>query len=495
MILLLIVIPGIAGLAAFAIRNEFVRRALLLIATFAHAAITVASWLDPFKPAPLLNGWLALDAAGHLILSIVSGLFLVVALYVIEYLRREAHGTRQDSEEVGVLFTNAPEAIFIGCLLLLLSAMSVLTVSQHFALFWVAMESSTLATGSLIYFHRHHRSLEAAWKYVLIGSVGIALALLGNFFLAAAASFGKGEAIPLVIGDLVRHAGTLNVTWLKAAFVLIFVGYGTKMGLAPMHTWKPDAYAESPAVVAALLSGALTNCAFLGILRAQQVCVAAGQGGFSQDMLIVLGLLSMAVAAIFILGQNDYKRLLAYSSVEHMGILVLGIGIGGKWGIFGALLHAINNALAKPMLFLVASNIRATYKTRSTAAVTGVLQVLPGSGALWLIGFLATTGFPPFGLFISEFTILTAAISQKQYVVAVLFLALLALIFIGVGGVVLRMAQGAPPTELSGVRPREPLLSLLSPAILGAAVLFLGVYMPLGLKDAIDKAVQTLGGG
>jgi hydrogenase-4 component F len=491
MILLLILIPLAAAIAAFALGNDRIRRMLLLLATGAHALLTAITWFDP--PGPLLSGWLELDAAGRLILTIVSGLFVVVALYLMEYLRREAHGKREDSEEQGLFFSNAPEAIFTGCLLVLLSAMTVLTVSQHFGLFWVAMESSTLATGSLIYFHRHHRSLEAAWKYILIGSVGIALALLGNFFLAAAASFGKGEPIQLMLGELIKNAHSLNTTWLKAAFVLILVGYGTKMGLAPMHTWKPDAYAEAPAVVAALLSGALTNCAFLGILRAQQVCVAAGESGFGQDMLIVLGIFSMAVAAVFILGQQDYKRMLAYSSVEHMGILVLGIGLGGA-GIFGALLHALNNALAKPMLFLVASNIRATYKTRSCTSVTGVLQVLPGSGVLWMVGFLATTGFPPFGLFVSEFTILTAALSQGQYLVAGLFVGLLALIFIGVGGIVLRMAQGVPPVELAGVRPREPLLALLSPAILGLVVLILGLYIPHGLKETLEDAARALGG-
>ena len=495
MILLLILMPAAAGLAAFAIRNDAVRRTLLVATAIFHSCVTVATWLE--APAPLLSGWLELDAAGRLILNIVSGLFLVIALYLIEYLRREAHGeahgVREDSEEQGVLFSNAPEAIFTGCLLLLLSAMSVQAVSQHFGLFWVAMESSTLASASLIYFHRHHRSLEATWKYVLIGSVGIALALLGNFFLAAAASFGKGEPLPLLLGDLIKHRNNLNVTWLKAAFVLTLVGYGTKMGVAPLHTWKPDTYSEAPAVVAALLAGAVTSCAFLGILRMQQVCVAAGQTAFSQDMLVVLGLVSMAVAAVFILGQNDYKRMLAYSSVEHMGILVLGLGLGGV-GIFGALLHTLNNAMSKPLLFLVASNIRATYKTRSASAVTGILKVLPGSGVLWIVGFLASTGFPPFGIFVSEFIILSAALNQGHYWIAAAFVALLALIFIGLGVIVLRMSQGMPPVELAGIHVKERPLALLPPAVLAAAVLLFGLYLPAALKDTIAQAAQALGG-
>src|SRR5262249_43535204 len=160
------------------------------------------------------------------------------------------------------------------------------------------------------FFHRHHRSLEATWKYLLICSVGIALALLGTFFLALAAEQPDSLPLPLVVPTLVQHAAALHDTWLKAAFLLLLVGYRTKMGLAPLHTWLPDAHSESPSLVSALLSGALLNCAFLGILRAQQVCAAAGLAAFGQELLIGFGLLSLAVAAVFLQGQADYKRLL-----------------------------------------------------------------------------------------------------------------------------------------------------------------------------------------
>jgi hydrogenase-4 component F len=199
------------------------------------------------------------------------------------------------------------EAHFAAWLLGFQAAMSLVTVSQHFGLMWVAVEATTLLSAPLIHYHRHRRSLEATWKYLLICSVGIAVALLGTYFLSAAASSGSA-AVPLFFRRLA--AARLNAQWLKAAFILLLVGYGTKMGLAPLHTWLPDAHSEAPSPVSALLSGALLNCAFLAILRIHGVCAAAGLGDFSRQLLLILGLASMAVAAAFILGQTDYKRLL-----------------------------------------------------------------------------------------------------------------------------------------------------------------------------------------
>jgi len=271
------------------------------------------------------------------------------------------------------------------------------------------------------------------------------------------------------------------------------VGYGTKMGLAPMHTWLPDAHSESPSAVSALLSGALLNCAFLGILRIHQVCVAAGLAKFSQNLLLTFGLLSMLVAAVFILGQTDFKRMLAYSSVEHMGILALGVGLGGA-GVFGSVLHAVNHSLTKASLFLVAGNILAAYGTKTASEVRGVCRVLPISGMLWVAGFLAITGSPPFGPFLSEFTILKAALERGSSLVAVAYLALLALIFIGMASVVLRMAQGAPVGAPARTSRGETLWATLPPAFLCLLVLILGVYIPPSLSAAIHEVALSLGG-
>jgi hydrogenase-4 component F len=490
MLLALLAIPTVTGFLAFAIRSDQIRRGLLLIAALLHTGLVIATWVTP--PLPVWGGWLLLDAVGQVFLSITSVLFLAVAVYSLPYLQRERRATTHMDFEEGFLFVDAPEARFTGCLLLFLAAMTLVTVSQHFGLLWVAIEGTTLASAPLIFFHRHHRSLEATWKYLLICSVGIALALLGNFFLAIAAVQPDGSSLPLVVSTLVREAAELHESWLKAAFLLLLVGYGAKMGLAPLHTWLPDAHSEAPSMVSALLSGALLNCAFLGILRVQQVCAAAGYAAFGQELLVGFGLLSLVVAAVFLQGQTDYKRLLAYSSVEHMGIMALGVGLGGS-GVFGALLHAVNHSFTKATLFLVAGNILTAYQSKSTLEVRGVLRVLPVSGVLWVAGFLAITGSPPFGPFLSEFTILKAALDQSRNGVGIAYVVLLAAIFVGMATAVLGMAQGTPNKDHIRAIKNESLLMVVSPAVLGVLVLILGCYVPPVLRQALDEAARLLG--
>jgi hydrogenase-4 component F len=490
MIFFILAVPLVSGLLAFFPPVAPLRRKLLVAGAMVHAGAVLAAWISP--PAPSWHGLLALDAAGHLVLTITSLLFLAVAFYVVGYLGREAGGEQEDFEE-GLLFSNAPEAVFVGCLLLFLASMTLVSVSQHFGMTWVGIEATTLVSAPLIYFHRHHRSLEATWKYLMICSVGIGLALLGNFFLAVAATRPAGGAVPLVLQDLVAHADSLQTNWLRLAFILLLVGYGTKMGLAPLHTWLPDAHSESPSAVSALLSGALLNCAFLGILRGVQVCSAAGQGEFARSLLIAFGLVSMGVAAVFLTAQADYKRMLAYSSVEHMGILAFGAGIGGGAG-FGVMFHAVNHSLTKAMLFLVAGNILNVYRTKSVDDVGGVLRRLPASGWMWVAGMFAITGTPPFPLFLSEFMIARAAIDAGRWVPAAVFLALLGWIFAAMTRSMLRMAQGKAPAKIAPASRGEPLLAIAPPAVLALAVLTLGLWIPEPLQAMLRQAAGLLGG-
>ncbi|HTQ50577.1 MAG TPA: proton-conducting transporter membrane subunit [Candidatus Acidoferrales bacterium] len=488
MILALIILPLLAGLTAFGLPRPAARRGLLLGLALVHAVLTAGCWES--TPSPALGGWLAIDATGLLFLSITSGLFLVVSVYVVGYLGQEANRRATDPEE-GFLFDNAPEAVFIGCLLLFLAAMTLVTVSQHFGLLWVAVEATTLASAPLIYFHRHHRSLEATWKYLLICSVGIALALLANFFLGLAATQVPDGGPPMVLSDLVSHAATLEPAWFKVACILFFVGYGTKMSLAPLHTWLPDAHSEAPSAVSALLSGAVLNCAFLGLLRVQEVCVAAGLADFSRDIWIALGLISLVVSAVFILGQTDYKRLLAYSSVENMGIIAMGMGLGGV-GVFGAMLQAVNHSLAKGMLFLLSGNVLARYQSKSISKVRGLLLAAPATGLLWLAGFLAITGTPPFGLFLSKFTILKAAFDGGHFCIALVLLGFLAVIFIGMTTAFLAMAQGEPEKTIA--RGEDCWWQIVPPAVLGFLVLCLGLTIPAKLGSLLHQVASTLGG-
>jgi len=487
---LLFLIPFLGGACAFIIRNNGLRRGMFLAACFMHLSLTASVWI--VRPVGIFNGWLVLDAIGTLFLGVTSLLFFIAGLYALEYLKREDVHPQSDEEE-GFMFMNAPEAVFTGCLLMFLASMTLVTMCQHFGLLWVGMELTTLVSAPLIYFHRHHRSLEATWKYLVICSVGIALALLGNIFLAIASLDAGGKAVPLLVRTLIDQAGIMSLPWLKVAFIFFLVGYGTKMGLAPLHTWLPDAHSESPSVVSALLSGALLNCAFLSILRIYQVCAAARLEPFCDGLFIIFGLLSMAFAALFILRQADYKRMLAYSSVEHMGILVFGIGIGGQ-AVFGSMFHVINHSLAKAMLFLLAGNVLAVFRTKLSGQVKGMIRVIPVTGALLFTGFFAVSGMPPFGVFVSKFIIVNGAFTRGRIWAGACFLAILAAIFIGMVTTILRMVQGEPEDKESGRSP-EPFLRVFPPAVLCAMLFILGVYMPAFLYRVLNEAARALGGG
>ncbi|MDB5307525.1 MAG: putative hydrogenase-4 component [Gemmataceae bacterium] len=499
----LILIPLVAAGAAFAIRSHPVRRAMLVSVAAVHAALTARLWVDwPARPAPVLDGWLAVDAPGLLFLSTCSALFLAAAVYAVGYHAREDVGEpRRDIEEGGLFFRNEPEAVFAGCMLLFLGSMTGVSLSQHLGLLWVGVEATTLATAPLIYYHRHHRSLEATWKYLLICSVGLALAMIGNFALAASIPRAEAESgrINLVLGDLLANARALNPAWAQIAFVFFLVGYGTKMGLAPLHTWLPDAHSEAPSLVSALMSGALLNCAFLGVLRGHQVCTAAGFPGFSSELLIWFGLLSMAVAAVFILGQTDFKRMLAYSSVEHMGILALAVGCGAAYGMG---LHALGHSLIKGSLFLTSGILLAAYQTKNVTKIHNLLADYPVTGLLWLAGFLAITGAPPFSLFLSEFTVGKTLLDADRPVAAAAYLVLLGVIFLGMASAVLPMVHGTGPVDHEpaggqsappGYRP--PLTMLVPPIVLAGAVLGLGLYLPVDVREVLRDAAAALSGG
>ena len=419
--------------------------------------------------------WLVLDPVGGLVLLLLSLVFAVVSFYTVGYLRyRQERSNR----------------IFCMCFQACLGTLSLVIWSNHLGLMWVAIEATALCTAPLIYFNHTPRSIEATWKYMLIGSVGIALALLGSFFLAYA-SLHSGLAPSLVYSELLVSAPQLSKPWLHAAFVLMLVGYGTKMGLAPMHTWKPDAYGEAPAAVGALLAGGVTSCAFLCILRIYHLCAAAGEGAYASRLLVFMGLLSMAVAGVLMVGQQDFKRLLAYSSVEHMGILVLGLGIGGG-AVYGSLLHLFSNGLTKGVLFMAAGNIHRAYNSTTTDTVRGALRRVPVSGGLLLAGLLAITGSPPFGPFISEFTILCSAFDRAQFWVGGLFLLFLFIVFIGMGATILLMVQGKAPNAAPRTAYRDELLTVLPSLLLLGAVLVLGLTTPEFLNSRLLAAVHFL---
>ncbi len=471
----MIFFPFLMAAIAAAVPSNRLRPWLLPLTAVVFFATTVFVLTRP--DLMMTAEWLVLDPPGRIVLLVVSTLFLFCSFYTVGYLQYRKERSNR---------------VFCACLLGFLGVMSIVVWSHHLGLMWVAIEGTTLVTAPLIYFNRTPRSIEATWKYLMIGSVGIALALLGTFFLAYA-SVQAGLESTLAFEDVLQNAALLSKPWLHAAFILLLVGYGTKMGLAPMHTWKPEVYGEVPGVIGAIFAGGVTSCAFLAVLRIYQICLAAGEQAYISRLLLFIGLFSMTVAGLFMVNQRDFKRTLAYSSVEHMGILVLGLGIGGP-ALFGTLLHIMTNGLTKGVLFLSSGNIHRAYDSKSTDMVRGAIRRLPLSGTLFLAGFLAITGSPPFGPFISEFAILNGAFDAGRFCTAGLFLFLLLVVFIGMGKTVLQVVQGSVPAEACSTPYRDGLLTAAPVVILMGLVLLLGLSIPAPLSNLLNDAVRFLEG-
>lgn len=483
----LIILPVITGAISLFISSERVRRNLLMIVAFVHLLMSILLCNGSVGE---LNGiWLGLDALSRLFLIITSLLFTGSAVYSMAYLDKHPHFN--GPAIAGLHMPANSNAIFAACMQLFLSAMSLAILSTHFGLQWIGIEATTLASTPLIYYHRSRRSLEAAWKYMILCSVGIALALMGVFFLAMTTSSHVQQFTP---AGLSLFSGYLKVEWLKVAFIFFLVGYGAKMGLAPMHNWLPDAHSEAPSPVSAMLSGALLNCAFLGILRIYQVCVTVpGAAVFANELLVIFGLLSLAVSGIFILRQPDYKRMLAYSSVEHMGILALGVGLGGS-AIAAAMLHAAGHSLVKASLFLLSGNILAVYASKKVEDIKALLKTMPISGALWLAGFFAITGTPPFTTFNSEFAIVRVALQSGSWKIATLYLLFLLLVFIGMLTIFMNMCFGKKGDKEVDGSGGESFWQVLPPVVFLTTALLLGLYLPDFVRSTIDGAALLLGG-
>ncbi|MBP2678554.1 MAG: hydrogenase [Deltaproteobacteria bacterium] len=418
--------------------------------------------------SPRVAAWgelLRLDELGSYFLLIVAGVHFLCSVYAYGYFRREIEGGHIGAAKVRMyhVWTN-----------LFVLSMVVVVCSHHLALQWVAVEATTLFSAPLIYLHGDRRGMEAAWKYLLICSVGIAFAFLGIIFLSRAA----GD-VPLTYTALPLAAKRLDPRFLRLAFLFFLVGYGTKMGLAPMHTWLPDAHSQAPAPASAMLSGVLLNCALLSILRV----APAIPGAYASPLLILFGLLSIAVPALLVAVQRDLKRLLAFSSIENMGIVVLGLGFGGA-ARPAALLHVLNHSMAKVLLFLVAGDLILRFGTQKIRHIHGILRETPLRGVLLFGGILAITGSPPFGAFWSEFGILVGGIAGGHLAVSLAYLVLLAILFgsflmYGSG-----MAFGAGvPRKLAG----PELWCLLPACVLLLVSLWMGLHVPAGLYKTLER--------
>lgn len=355
---------------------------------------------------------------------------------------------------------------------------------------WVAIEGTTLASVFLVNAERSRESLEAAYKYLLICSVGIALAFVGTVLIYFGDVRAIGHAEHALRWTALRElAPALPPRLVHVAFVFLLVGYGTKAGLAPMHTWLPDAHSEAPAPVSALMSGVLLSVGLYALLRFKAVVDLAAGPAFPSRLLQAVGLASVAVAALFLWRSANFKRMLAYSSIEHVGLVCLGLGFGGAWGVAGAMLHVANHALAKATLFVLAGRIRAAYGSAQIARVRGLRAAMPLTSRGFLAAMLALMGLPPFGLFVSEIMIFRAGIERGHVAVTVVAVALLVLAFGGLLRALHRMLDGEAPVE---VRETSTWTSI-APAALALGLLVLtGLAWPPGLAAALDRIVSVV---
>jgi hydrogenase-4 component F len=439
--------------------------------------VALSFWLLIAPPDVAPDAWWGFDSLARSVLPAVSLLFLICAAYGVSYLRVRAE---------------RPNRVFVALMLVVLGLLSAGHQARHLGLLWITTEAVTLACVPLLHFNGTPRAFEATWKYLLVGGTGIALSLLGSFCLGYALLHGGGSG-DLTFSRLTAHGGALSRPWVLTAWVLLLVGYGTKMGLAPMHTWKPDAYGEAPGIVGAVLASGVTTVAFTAILRVRAVVGAAGEGAIADRTLLGIGLFSMLVAALFLLGTRDFKRMLAYSSVEHMGILSIGAALGGA-GVWAALFHVWSNSLTKGALFLSAGNIRRAAGGRTLDEVGGMSVLTPRSAAIFVTGLFAVTACPPFAPFFSELGVLRAAIKAGQSPAAAMFLGCLLLAFFGLTRVVFGVVDGRPRTATRAVGRRYPETAgvIIPPLILLGCSLWLGLAAPGVLRDAWTAAVAQL---
>jgi hydrogenase-4 component F len=471
MIEIVFLAPLITGVIAFFLPQAS-SRPLLVVTAAAHFIMSLLLWA--FRPEAALPLYFQITSEGLLSLLVISLLFLLISVYTVAYLKQAAIQA---------------ENIFTGAMLLFLATMTMVTLSDHIMILWIAIEATTLASAPLIYTHRSAASLEATWKYVLICSVGIALALLGSVLITLAMDVGKVD-VPLSFSALTEAAKDLDAFWLKSGFVFILVGYGTKMGLAPMHTWLPDAHSEAPSPASALLSGVLLNCAYLGIFKTNKIMVAAGLGDFSGTILMVFGLTSILAAATYILKQTEYKRLLAYSSIENMGIIAFGTGVGGL-AAYGAVLCLIHHSLIKSSLFLTSGNILLGFGDRLIAGTGRLAKRMPKTCVAFFAGFAGISGFPPFGIFLGEFFIIIGAFRAGHHVGVTLFILSICVIFAGFAKHVIQISFGDHEKEVQMAE--SPFMVWPQYALLLTSVL-LCFWMPETLYDTIVHAVHTIGG-
>ncbi|MBI3308908.1 MAG: hydrogenase 4 subunit F [Candidatus Melainabacteria bacterium] len=435
-----------------------------------------------------LNDLVYIDALSALMIFLITLVSLLASIYSIGYMKNQIEEKIHNIWKLKgyYLLIN----IFIFTMLMVVS-------TNNIGVMWIAIEATTLVSAFLVGYYNKERPVEAAWKYIILCTVGIAFAMIGIILAYyAATEVGGVRELSLNWDYLIHIAHKLDPTFIKIAFVFILIGFGTKAGLAPMHSWLPDAHSEAPTPVSALLSGVLIKCGIYCILRFTVLTNIAVGKDFTSGLLLVFGLLSLIIATFFILIQHNVKRLLAYHSLEHIGIITCGLAFGTPIAVFGALIHMINHAMVKTLMFFTSGNLALKYHTKDMTHIRGAINVMPFSGTALLVGGLALAGSPPFSIFLSEFYILRGGIQSHHYIASGLFLLMLVIVFGGLSQHLLEMAigpvsntSGEVVTIAKGEISKSSLLAIGIPLIL---VCLLGFYVPPPLFNLLNEATKII---
>lgn len=486
----LLAVPVIAVVLFFLLKRKHLQHAISIIASIILMLIAGFLTRDVMLLGTVeysaLGGFFYIDALSIIVLDIVVIIGFMTSVFSIGYLEEELRDGKLNEGRLRIYYMLMYSFIFT-----MLLAVTV----KNIGIMWVAIEATTLASAFLVGFYNGKDAIEAAWKYIIICSVGISIALLGIIFLQLSSIGAIDSSEFLDWTALFNNAADLKGPTLRLAFIFILIGFGTKVGLAPMHTWLPDAHSQAPSPISTLMSGVLLNGAMYGIIRIVAIINHSfGSSVFVGRIMIAVGILSVVTAAIFIFTQNDYKRLLAYSSIEHMGIIAIAIGFFTPLSIFGGLFHMINHSFTKSMLFLSTGNILQKYHTKDISKIKGMFKLLPVTGIVFLLGLFAIAGTPPFSVFASEIVVISSIFQENNFFVGMLLILLLAIIFTGIVLTMFKMFYGNDVPE--GTSPGELNIPGVF-VIVGLLVIItvMGLYIPNELKTLIDQAVKIIIGG
>jgi hydrogenase-4 component F len=476
-------VPTVTALAMLTTRDRRILSTIDVSGSAVLLGLTLVLAREVAAGGPRALGVLRIDDLGLVFLVLLVVLTLAVSIYTIGWLKQAVAVGNMKAEYLRSYFALVHAFV---------ATMVVTVLADNLGVLWIAMEGTTITSAVLVGFHGHHHGLEAAWKYIIVTTIGISFGLFGTvlIYAAAAAAGLQGSAGALSWSAIMTVAPTLDPGIVRIGFIFVMIGYGTKAGLAPMHLWLPDAHSQAPTPVSALLSGVLIKCALLGIIRFQTIAAAAAGPGFPAGVLLVFGLVSVVVATPFILAQHDLKRLLGYHSVEHVGIMALGLGFGGAVGTYGALLHVVNHGITKALAFFAAGKAIARYGSRDMRVIRGLFTVAPIGATLLMLAALSLAGAPPFSIFMSELLVLRAGIGHGHWVAVAIFLAMVVVIFAGLLHHAGAMTFGEP-TSAAGREPEtwSPLLGMI---LLAAIMIVLGLTIPASFDRLLQRATEII---